>query len=403
MTGDYGCSRILSGSYSLEDYSRGTLKYTPSDLSASAVVSDLDLLLTSGRLEQSKKLELEDAYSNLGGLSAVQKLITTSPEFHATGLANSQTSSRPEPSSLDPSDEPYKAVVFLNLAGGADTYNFLVPHSGCSEKDMYQEYSAVRGVLALDNSTLLQIDATESDQVCNTFGLHPKLQTFQSLYSERDLLFIANMGVLQEYATKSDWKSKTQDTALFAHNTQQNEVQRMDIFEDQAGRGVGGRMLDVLGTNGYKVNAVSTKGATDALSADDTPLIIVPSVDQYEKFDPMSSLGDISDPDRYISRVKDLNAPSKLGSSLFSETYSSILHQGINENQLLFDALQGATLGTSFPSSNIGNQLEAVATMMKTKDVRGVDRDVFYVKHGKFTIRLHCSGTLEQVIVSKKT
>jgi len=379
------CDNLLRGEFVNDNPNRGSLNYTPPDASSpSKVVEDLALLLTAGRLNSDAKTVLENAYTE-GGLSVVQKLFIATPEFHSTGIVNSRIPPRPESSPPTPSEEGYKAIVFLNLSGGADTFNILVPHSDCIGKDMYAEYSTVRTVLALDKSSLLQIDATGSGQVCNTFGLHPNLGTLQTLYNDGDLLFTSNIGVLQEYADKTNWRDKTDDTQLYAHNSQQEEIQRMDIFEQQVGRGVGGRMLDVLKNNGFKVNALSTKGATNALTSNFTPLIVVPSANSYEKFDPMSAEGSGSDPDLLINKIKELNKATNLGSNLFAETFSSALHQSLSENQLLYDSLQTITMDTLFPSSSIGRQFETVSQMIKTKDIRGVDRDIFYVEQSKFS------------------
>lgn len=83
--------------------------------------------------------------------------------------------------------------------------------------------------------------------------------------------------------------------------------------------------------------------------------------------------------------MKDLNSAANLGSSLFSETWSSLLHRSLHENELLYEALKGVSLSTEFTQENwLSRQLETVAKMMKTKDVRGSDRDVYYVEFGSF-------------------
>lgn len=377
------CTRLLDKTYNTEDFSRGSLNYVPSDsASPSLVVEELALLLTGGRLSQVNKLILQDAYVNLGGLSSVQKLMTVIPEFHATGVVDDTSALRSDAVAPGTSAERYKAIVILNLSGGADSFNILVPHSECIGKDMYEEYSVVRSGLAIEKSSLLQINATSSNQICKMFGIHPYLRSLQALYNDGDLAFISNIGVLQEYATKENWHSKTDDTVLFAHNTQTSEVQNVDIFEAQAGRGVAGRMLDVLSGNGYHANAVSARDASEALSSRVTPMIVVPSLYDYDKFDPMSA--DSSDPDAFIDKVKELNSDTNLGSSLFTETYSAKLIRGLSENSLLYNALQSASLNTTFPDHSIGEQFETVATMIKTKEVRGVERDVYYVEHGEF-------------------
>ena len=81
--------------------------------------------------------------------------------------------------------------------------------------------------------------------------------------------------------------------------------------------------------------------------------------------------------------MKLLNNATSIGSSLLSEAFSTKLHQGLAENQLLYDILQAVTINTTFPDTRLGEQLSTVAKMIKTKDDRGVDRDVFFVQQGK--------------------
>jgi cullin-associated NEDD8-dissociated protein 1 len=377
------CNNLLNGRYNPPDFNRGSLTYIPQDNSnSSIVIDDLALLLTGGRMSTTNKMILQDAYETLGGIAAVQKLMTVTPEFHATGLVHDTSLLRPDASAPEASSNRYKSIIILNFSGGADSFNILVPHSECNGKDMYEEYKAVRAGIALNKTSLLEIDTTGSHQICNKFGIHPQLGVLQSMYNDGDLSFISNVGVLQEYASKENWRKKTDDTVLFSHNTQTSEVQNVDIFEAQAGRGVGGRLLDVLGGNGFSANAISAKDAAEALFSRVTPLIVVPSLDDYDKFDPMSA--DSSNPDIFIEKVKALNSNTNLGSSLFTETYSSTLMRGLSENKLLYDALRETTLNTTFPASSIGKQFESVATMMKTKSVRGVDRDVFFVEQGAY-------------------
>ena len=82
--------------------------------------------------------------------------------------------------------------------------------------------------------------------------------------------------------------------------------------------------------------------------------------------------------------MKQLNQATKVGSSLMSETYSSLLQQGLDENELLYEALQTTTVDTIFPTDSIGRQVQTAATLMKTRNVRGTDRDIFYVTQGTF-------------------
>ena len=135
------CSRFRDSSFSPEIYSNGALGFQPiDDSSASSVVDELSLLLTGGRLTTNSRAAIVTAYSSAkvsGGadkaLRMAQKLIITTPEFHSTSLFKPLSEARPEPVQPQEPTNPYKALVYVNLDGGLDSYNVLVPHSDCNK------------------------------------------------------------------------------------------------------------------------------------------------------------------------------------------------------------------------------------------------------------------------------
>jgi hypothetical protein len=249
-------------------YSDGVLTYNPSNTSdAQAIVDELALLLTSGRLSTSSRKTVFDAIVNATdrktGIKTAQKLIASSSAFHSTGLEQPLQTEKPNMTVPTASGNRYKAVVYVNLAGGLDSYNILMPRSSCSStggKDLYLDYQTVRGELALDNNTMLPINVTSSGQPCKIFGIHPSLTVAQQLYNDKDLIFLANVGVLQEYVNSTNWWQKTTKTQLFAHNVQQDDTAFVDIFRQTAGFGVCGRMADTAGRLGYKAGSSSVSG-----------------------------------------------------------------------------------------------------------------------------------------------
>ena len=96
--------------YPLATNSKGYLTYEPSVSGAAAVVDELALLLTAGRLSPDNKALLEDAYSNLNGLESALKLITTTPEFHTTNSVNKDAGPRPSASVQAGESSDYKSV-----------------------------------------------------------------------------------------------------------------------------------------------------------------------------------------------------------------------------------------------------------------------------------------------------
>jgi uncharacterized protein (DUF1501 family) len=250
---------------------------------------------------------------------------------------------------------------------------------------MFDEYTSVRGNVALEKGSLRTIDASNSGQVCDTFGLHPSLPFIQSLYESTDLTFLANVGVLPQASTKDNWRESLDITQLFAHNTQQNEINLLDVFYTEAGTGVCGRMLDRLSEKGYSPGAISTFGFASTLRSDLSTTLVVDSKNGYQKFNPTAQItGDVSD------KVKEVNAASSIHSSFFGETWSNILLHTIDENDLLYDQFNDTEVDTTFPQTLLGTQLETVAKVMKTKDVRGTDRDIFNVRYDGFDF--HADG-----------
>ena len=171
-----------------------------------------------------------------------QKLFLASSELHATSLNRPKPTARLDKLPQVAYGRPYKAVVIMLLLGGCDSYSLLVPHSKCKdivdptsesgEKkvpfDLYDEYATVRGpVVALPKAKLLPIEVPkESNQPCDTFGVHPSLPFLQTLYNDGDATFLANVGTLVEPITKAEVTARGGPTKkvpnnLFSHNSQQ--------------------------------------------------------------------------------------------------------------------------------------------------------------------------------------
>jgi hypothetical protein len=104
-------------------------------------------------------------------------------------------------------------------------------------------------------------------------------------------------------------------------------------------------------------------------------------VDPYgiEKINPIPWAKDI------IGSIKRLNKVERIGSSIYGETWSDMLLRALGENQLLYDAFTEYSLNATFNEYNyLSLQFEAVSKLIKSRNVRGVDRDIFYVETGGF-------------------
>ncbi len=165
----------------------------------------------------------------------------------------------------------------------------------------------------------------------------------------------------------------------FAHNVQQVEVNAVDINDDSAGLGVCGRITDILKVNGYSTGTVSVAGAAPAIVSQKTPLLAV-NQNGYEKFNPISW----EQVDK--SHIKELNKASSVGSSMFSEIWSGKVFQSMSENEILFQEMSTASTTATFNlrDNTLARQMSSIAKLIKTKDARKTDRDVFYAEMAGF-------------------
>ncbi|KAL7568310.1 hypothetical protein ACA910_018446 [Epithemia clementina (nom. ined.)] len=375
------CKRRVTGAYI---GSEGYLSWIPnSSLSASQVVDQLSVIMTSGRLSSASRALIEQTYKDemiatsnhaLATIRA-QQLILTTPEFHTTG--------RTAPNGQIRSDAPipptpiheYKAVVFLMLNGGCDSFNMIVPHT-CAGSNLVTQYNQERGDLALAQADRTRV-INVTGQPCQQFVLHPKLQTVQNLYNTGDLSFFFNTGVLNAPSSNTNY-SDVSKTHFFAHNTMAQEVARLDPFDMQKGTGVLGRLSDVLNSRGYQPNSFSIDGSSMAVTGNIGAAInpVILSHAGLIPFNPSSEVYDIK------SRTELLNGGNDLWSSnIFGETWSERLTQAIWETDMLEGYMGGISL-PSPPDHTLAEAFQTIIKLMMTHSARRNDRDVFYVSLG---------------------
>ena len=148
--------RHLRRDYPSVEWSNGRLEFVPQDENASAVVSELDLLLTAGRLNANATAVITHAFHKsyhrdgaAAALQVAQKLFFATPEFHATNLYTLSGGARLRRGTAALSATPvvqphrFKAVVVLFMDGGCDSFNLLIPAGDCANKDMFSEYKQV--------------------------------------------------------------------------------------------------------------------------------------------------------------------------------------------------------------------------------------------------------------------
>lgn len=102
-----------------------------------------------------------------------QNLLASTAAFSVTNdPASDPAISIPPPPPRPFTKKKYKALIVLFMAGGADTFNMLMPKGDCDNRNVSGQYTATRGVAALDLDTTRSISVNPGkqkvQQPCNT-------------------------------------------------------------------------------------------------------------------------------------------------------------------------------------------------------------------------------------------
>jgi uncharacterized protein (DUF1501 family) len=383
-------STVECSSYMPLDRNQGTLgklTYSPTDNgSMETMLDELATLLTAGRLSASNRQLINSIIATESDMSLAvmkaQQLIVLTPEFQVTNIVRKSGASRPNPVAPLPSNRPYKALIYLVLDGGMDSFNMLVPHT-CSQengdgKTLLVQYNEERTTLAFtDDERTRVIDAVE--QPCSQFAIHQSLEIVERLYNIGDLTFFANAGVINKPVNKDNYYELTK-TSLFGHNTMMEEAQKVDPYDDIPNTGILGRMCDRLKRKGFNAQPITVQDASIAtvgipgVAVD--PLLV--SAYDTNKFNP-SNQGEDFDVSGHLGNLNDANM---LQSSLYGETWSKVLQKAIFDNELILKALSSTQLMTTFSDHEYSSKLKVISSLIASHKQRGTDRDVFFLSLG---------------------
>lgn len=365
--------------------------------SVSSVIDEIDILLTGGRLHSANRALLEQVYIDaLAGsdpdnnaLRSVLQHYSAVPEYHITNnlvdSSNPTTEIRNVPNITIPQAPPpvegYKAIVYLFMAGACDSFSMLSPAAGCTP--LHNQYLNVRGDVAIQSSDLLPIDASTSNQPCNTFNLHPSLVNIHGLYVGGDAAWVGNIGPLVEPLDKVEFDlgSKPVPQSLFAHNTQTQVTQAVFAQDGSAG--------GVLGRIGDAINAQEGEEIFSGYSISGTPKILEGAPGVSRQADVLSGYGVASFNPTVWPFESNVEALSQhVVTSIHGETFSESMTYAIYRMRLLQGVVGTTELVNDACFDNldtdIASQLWQVARLMQNRDGFEAKRDVFYTQIGGF-------------------
>ena len=229
-------------------------------------------------------ISIQDA--PLAALQMAQSLLLSSAEFHTMNVNLRTIQKRQKVISVASQNRKYKAIVVAFMNGGADSWNFLIPDSGCKHAgetfDLYGEYASLRAAAALPRGDMLPITSPNNRahnmQPCTGYGVNPALENIKKLYDDGDAAFVANVGTMVEPLTREEYekKKKRYPASLFGHNTQQRASKSVHAGTSKKTKGILGRIIEVLTEqeNAFAAASYSMNGVQSIFDGKYTPSII---------------------------------------------------------------------------------------------------------------------------------
>uniref|UniRef100_A0A7S3C1R7 DUF1501 domain-containing protein n=1 Tax=Haptolina ericina TaxID=156174 RepID=A0A7S3C1R7_9EUKA len=334
-------------------------------------------------------------------------LLMASAEFHVTNSPQLTKLDRQVATRPTSQGRRFKAIVYLMLQGGLDSWNLVIPHQGCGNENVtsYAQYQRIREGSALQQDEVHPIhvrNGSKNYEVCSTFGVHPDFPLLAELYAAGEAVVLVGTGTLIEPLTKTQYSEKTRriPDSVFAHNVQQRIT--MAVHDPQNARGVLGRMVDILtgvdmgGSDAspppapasppptpYAAAAYSMSGVAKALDGSIAPNM----VNAKEGAVQFTEAATYAEPIANMSRAA--------RRSVFAETYSASLETALSASKRLADAYNRVpALSATFPTSQPGREFEYVAKTIAARELLGEERQVFYVQYNGFDTH---SSLLDQV------
>ncbi|TBO34340.1 DUF1501 domain-containing protein [Aquabacterium lacunae] len=284
------------------------------------------------------------------------------------------------------SGSDYKALVCLFLHGGNDGNNLLVP----IDPTRHALYAQARQGLTLNwnsepaASQLLRLSPTNTSGT--DYGLHGAMPLLKARFDAGQMAVLSNIGPLMEPTDKGQFEARSVElpSGLFSHSDQQAQWQT-DSFSPNVKGGWGGRLMDtVLASSGSRDYAcVSVTGSTLwGTNADATLLPFrVPASGRFgmEGYVPTGT-GEARNP--LSEAIDDLLAAGS--TEVFGRVWLQAMRRSVDNQRFLAGALAGATLPTTFPQGELGQQLQMVARLISVRGQFGLNRQCFFCGIGGF-------------------
>ena len=273
--------------------------------------------------------------------------------------------------------DDYKALICVQLSGGNDSYNMLIPRGNTE----YAEYAAVRSNLAVPQDQILPINPEITDG--RDFGLHPSMTGLRNIFESGKAAFVSNVGTLVEPVTKPglEMGNVKVPLGLLSHSDQIMHWQTA-YPQDRTTIGWGGKMADILKSMnediGISMN-ISLGGNNVFQRGEDVTEYAINASGG------VSILGfDFDEPFFNLMKEDVTDMMSQNYEDIFRDSYNGVLKRSVESNEIFNSAVEGAVVNTQFSNTNLSQKMGMVARSIASREQLGAKRQIFYVDIGGF-------------------
>ena len=274
----------------------------------------------------------------------------------------------------------YKALVCVFMFGGNDGNNTLIPIDTAG----YGQYAAARppsSAINLAQASLLPIQPVNLGM---PFGLHPALPELQTLFAQRKMAILANVGTLLQPTSKAQYNAGVRPLSLYSHADQQAQWQS-SISNNPAGTGWGGRLADKVASfnsaSGFPV-VTSLDGTVLFTTGTATVPLTIPVTGSFA----LSGYTGSAAANARLAAVQQLLTQGSANTFVTGANAigTQALQLSATVNPIL--ASTNSTVAPIFASQKTGtaNQLYQVAKMIEARAATGAKRQIFFVQLGSF-------------------
>ena len=264
----------------------------------------------------------------------------------------------------------FKALVCIFLFGGNDGTNTLIPYSQAD----YNEYAAARTTLALPRANLLPITPTTSDG--RSFALHPSVPELQTLFGQKKLAIVPNVGPLVAPTTRNQFlqKSVPLPPQLFSHRDQLTHWQTAWPNE-MPQTGWGGRLADAL--NAFNPNpqiamSISLAGANTFQIGNSVPPQMIASEGPIKLWYYNEGW---NYPGTNITKAMLQQSSTNAFETKYRETFKSAIDNEVRLSNALANAPK---TNSAFPDNKLAKQLQMIAKLISVRNELGLRRQIFF-------------------------